>query len=183
MVLLLRNTCLFMAQWKWTQFSIMDYLTQVSHWPHCVSCTVNCTVSLTLSSGADATVAVVLAAGAEAAYVVQIHGQILVALILWVLLSVHWWQAGTGHAQDDCSQGFDVVLGQCQSLDLGNFFVCSDMWNGLSQGLKSVVQFVHPLSLSLVALQPAHVTLLGAAVLASAATTRTRSRSGTALNA
>lgn len=118
----------------------------------------------------------------EAADVVQVLGQITVALVLQVLLCVHLGQAATGHAQDDGSQRFNVVLGQCESLNLGELFVHSDVRNGLPQGLKSVVQFVHPLPLSLVALQPAHVALLGAAVLASA-TTCAHPRSGTALDA
>lgn len=104
------------------------------------------------------------------------------ALVLQVLWSVDVGQAGTGHAQDDCCQGFDVVLGQRQSLNLGELFIHSDVRNGLPQGLKSVVQFVHPLPLSLVALQPAHVTLLGVAVLASA-TACAHPCSGTALDA
>lgn len=81
----------------------------------------------------------VLAAVAEAADLVQVLDQITVALIFQVLLSVHVGQAGIGHAQDDGSQGCDVVLGQCESLDLGELFVHSDMRNGLPQGLKCIV--------------------------------------------
>lgn len=109
-----------------------------------------------------------LAALAEAPDVLQVLGQVSVAFILQMLLSIHVGQTATRHAQDYSSQGFNVVLGQCQSLNLRELFVHSDVRNGLPQSLKSIVQFVHPLPFSLVALQPAHVALLSAAVLASA---------------
>lgn len=112
---------------------------------------------------------------AEALHVGEVLGEAILPLLLQVLLvalqqpgSPSPWgpclsgQAGPRQVHDDGGQGFDVVLGQSQSLDLGQLLVHLHVWDGFAQRLEGVVEFVHALAFSLVALQPPDAALLGA---------------------
>lgn len=58
------------------------------------------------------------------------------------------------HAEDGGGEGFNVVLGQGESLNLGELVLSPNVRDDLPQSLEGIVEFVHPLSFPLVALQP-----------------------------
>lgn len=97
---------------------------------------------------------------------------LLLLLVMVVLVQFRAWcrtwrlqprEAAAGHSKYGGCQRLDIVLGQCEGLDLGELLVGPHMRDDLPQRLESIVQFVHPLSFSLIALQPPLNAVLPAA--------------------
>lgn len=72
------------------------------------------------------------------------------------------WKVSVGHIEYNGGQGFNVIFGQCESLYFGKFVLSSHVRDHLPQGLEGIVELVHSLPLTLVALQPPQKPVLTA---------------------